>query len=79
MLNRQYSNFFILFLFLELEDLYEQDKFEILFEKKYLENVLKRLEAFLDKRIESSDPELVRLVSDLVSHKDLYSELVSFN
>lgn len=60
----------------DLENQFEQEKFEILFEKVYMEVILGRLENFMDQPLESSDPELIKLISDVVGLKEFYSEQV---
>ena len=60
----------------DLENQQEQDKFEILFEKQYLNVVVNRLETQIDQKVESPHVDLIRLVGDLVSNKEFPADNV---
>ena len=62
----------------DLENQFEQEKFEILFEKKYLEIITKRLNDTMDQNVESLDPEIAKLVSDVIGMKDFYTDPVNY-
>jgi hypothetical protein len=58
----------------ELETQFEQDKFEILFEKQYLNFIQKKFEDLIDSIVQDANYELIRLVSDTVANKEFYND-----